>query len=63
MKLYKIGALVLLIIILVAGYLMPYVAPRRGYMVPCAYDKTRRCQLGCDNREVGGCEPRRGGIP
>ncbi|KAM7465992.1 hypothetical protein LguiB_013554 [Lonicera macranthoides] len=29
MKFYKISSLVLLIIILVAGYLMPYVAPQR----------------------------------
>ncbi|KAM7465987.1 hypothetical protein LguiB_013549 [Lonicera macranthoides] len=32
----------------------------QGNMVPCAYDKTRKCHLACDSSRVGGCEPRRG---
>ncbi|KAM7461945.1 hypothetical protein LguiA_030066 [Lonicera macranthoides] len=34
-----------------------------GYTIPCYYDRTRKCRLGCDSSSVSGCDPRKGSIP
>ncbi|KAM7465977.1 hypothetical protein LguiB_013539 [Lonicera macranthoides] len=55
MKLYKISSLILLIIILVAGYFIPYAASQRG--------RARGPLGGSTCTGVGGTNPCRGGLP
>ncbi|KAM7461941.1 hypothetical protein LguiA_030065 [Lonicera macranthoides] len=52
-----ITALLIHLMILIAFSILGF---SQGNMVPCAYDKTRKCHLACDSSRVGGCEPRRG---
>ncbi|KAM7461936.1 hypothetical protein LguiA_030057 [Lonicera macranthoides] len=64
MKLCKISNLILLIIILVAGYLIPYAAPQKG-SVEC---RSRRgaavpCTPNCVPNGIPGCDRSGGGIP
>ncbi|KAM7461930.1 hypothetical protein LguiA_030051 [Lonicera macranthoides] len=54
MKLFKISSLILLIIILFAGYFFPYVAPNRG--------PSMRKDTG-PGTGVHGSKPPKGGIP
>ncbi|KAM7461935.1 hypothetical protein LguiA_030056 [Lonicera macranthoides] len=64
MKLFKISSLILLIIILFAGYFFPYVAPNRGYKIPCAPPQGPvTLSRGPPPYRVYGSKPPRGGIP